>query len=282
MDRRYTDTPLGRVHAVIGEGEHPVILLHQGLRSAASFERLMPLLGPGHRAIAIDLPGCGSSDAAPVGVSVRDLAESVVTVMDGLEIPKAHVLGNHTGATVAVEIAAGWPKRVDRVILFGYALVADDEERQTELGVRVREMERELEWAPDGSHLPRWWAWLRQQVELKRLSEGVVPSDPFTADELGFMKMGLIDMVRSADTFAAIYRAVFEYDSHARLPLIESPTLVIDGTGPFEPAIVRRAGAVAALVKNCATLTMEGKDGNIIWFDPDALVRVMDEFFETR
>jgi len=69
--------------------------------------------------VAVDLIGCGGSGAPPEGVTVRDLAESVVGVMDSLGIEKAHVLGNHTGATVSVELAAGWPERVDRLVLFG-------------------------------------------------------------------------------------------------------------------------------------------------------------------
>ena len=211
----YVDTPTGRVHGVAGEGEYPLILLHQGLRSAASFQRLMPFLGPRYRGVAVDLPGCGGSEAPPEGVTVMDLAESVVGLMDSLGIEKAHVLGNHTGATVAVEVAAGWPERVDRMVLFGYALVSSEEERAAELGTRVREMERDLESASDGSHLPRWWAWLRSQVALKRFTDGDVPSDSFSPEELGFMKMGLIDLARSADTFVPIYRAVFEYDSQA-------------------------------------------------------------------
>lgn len=278
----YANTPAGRVHAVAGEGECPLILLHQGLRSAASFHRLMPFLGPRYRGVAVDLPGCGGSEAPPEGVTVVDLAESVVGIMDSLGLERAHVFGNHTGATVAVEVAAGWPERVDRLALFGYALVNSEEERAAELGTRVREMERDLESAPDGSHLPRWWAWLRSQVALKRFADGDVPSDTFSSDEIGFMKMGLIDLARSADTFVPIYRAVFEFDSHARLPRVKAPTLVVDGTGPFEPEIVRRGEAVAALIPDCRTHTMEGEDGNIIWWRPEAFAHVMEEFFETR
>ncbi len=280
MEKRYAHTPHGRVHAVIGDGGYPVLLLHQGLRSAASFARLIPVLAPAYRGVAIDLPGCGNSEPASAGFGVRELAESVVSVMDELEIPRVHVLGNHTGATVAVEVAAGWPERVDRLVLFGYALVSSEEERQAELGERVAQLERDLEAAPDGSHLARWWSWMRLQVAFRRHTDGVVPSDSFTADELGFMKMGLLDMAVAADTFTPVYRAVFEYDSHVRLPLIEAPTLVIDGTGPFEPEIVQRSDDVAALIPNCETLTMEGEDGNIVWFRPEPLAEVMAGFFD--
>ena len=280
MKTRYAESPLGPVHVTVGEGDHPVVLLHQGLRSADSFARLMPALEPSYRGVAIDLPGCGLSRTDAERFSVRALAESVVCALDELGIPQAHVLGNHTGATVAVELAAGWPERVERMVLFGYALMSSGEERQAELDNRVAEMARELTATPDGSHLPRWWSWLRLQVAFERHTTGTVPSDDFSPEELGFMKMGLLDMARAADSFARVYRAVFDYDSHARLPLVEAPTLVIDGTGPFEPEIVQRSADVAALIPGCETLTMEGEDGNIIWWRPDALRDVMNEFFE--
>ena len=94
--------------------------------------------------------------------------------------------------------------------------------------------------------------------------------------------MGLINLARAADTFVPIYRAVFAYDSQARLPPVKAPTLVVDDTGDFEPEIVRRGEAVASLIPNCRTRMMKGEDGNIIWWRSKALADVMEEFFERR
>lgn len=67
MRKGYVGTALGQVHHVSGEGERLVILLHQGLRSAASFERFIPLLAPRHRGVAVDLPAVGARIRRPRG-----------------------------------------------------------------------------------------------------------------------------------------------------------------------------------------------------------------------
>ena len=85
-----------------------------------------------------------------------------------------------------------------------------------------------------------------------------------------------------ANTRSACSIRVFAYDSQARLPPVKAPTLVVDGTGDFEPEIVRRGEAVASLIPNCRTRMMKGEDGNIIWWRPKALADVMEEFFERR
>ncbi|MCY4086579.1 MAG: alpha/beta hydrolase [Actinomycetia bacterium] len=211
---------------------------------------------------------------------MRDLTSCVIDVMDALDLPTAHLLGNHTGATVQAEIAAEWPERVGRLVLFGYALVTTEAERRTELEVRVEELDRSLEPAPDGAHLIRWWTWFRMQTILMRWGANAVPSEPLSPSEAGFMAAGMRDIVRSSKAFVPVYRAVFEYDSAARLPLILAPTLVIDGTGPFEPETVRRSADVARLIPECEAMTMDGEDGNIVWWRLEVLADAVREFLD--
>ena len=279
---RYVDTTVGRIHAVAYEGGEPIVLLHQGLRSGESFRRLAPLLAPGLATIAVDLPGCGGSDPAAGDVTVAQLAECVVCVLDDLGIERAHLFGNHTGATVAAEIAAGWPDRVDGLALFGFALVTSEQERRSEVDNRVHELGQFLSVSADGSHLSRWWSWLRLQVSFQRFTAGIVPSDTYTDIELGFMTTCFTDLVRSAKTFTSIYRAVFEYEAVSRLPFVQAPTLAIDGTGPFEPKIVQRSEQLAALIPDCEARTMVGEDGNLIWWKPEAIADVLAGFLNPR
>ena len=63
----YAETPLGQLHyAEAGSGGTPVICLHQTPRSHDEFAELMPLVGPHHRIIAMDMYGFGQS-AKPEG-----------------------------------------------------------------------------------------------------------------------------------------------------------------------------------------------------------------------
>ena len=98
MKRGYADTPEGQIHYVIaGEGD-ALVLIHQMVRSSRMWLKVMPLLAEKYKVVAVDMLGHGFSASPPIeGDTVSILADSVVHTMDELGIPKAHVLGLHTG-----------------------------------------------------------------------------------------------------------------------------------------------------------------------------------------
>ena len=53
-----------------------------------------------------DSRGHGLSDATAGAYSIDMLADDAIALLDGLGIDKAHLFGHHTGASIAVEIAA--------------------------------------------------------------------------------------------------------------------------------------------------------------------------------
>jgi pimeloyl-ACP methyl ester carboxylesterase len=83
----------------------PVIAIHGLGATKASFLATVAALAPRFRVIAIDLPGFGDSDK-PIGApyDARFFAESVVELLDALELPRAHVIGNSLGGRVALEV----------------------------------------------------------------------------------------------------------------------------------------------------------------------------------
>jgi pimeloyl-ACP methyl ester carboxylesterase len=102
-----------------GEGE-PLILLHGSGNNSASWVPLMerPL---GRRVVAVDRPGYGlSSGVAYRRVDYRQTAVALVTrLLDALEIDKADIVGNSTGAVWALWTAIDQPGRVQRLVLAG-------------------------------------------------------------------------------------------------------------------------------------------------------------------
>jgi pimeloyl-ACP methyl ester carboxylesterase len=151
----YAEGRFGQIHyAVCGQGR-PLVLLHQSPTDMVQFARVMsPLAAAGIRAIAVDLPGFGTSDVPDHPPSIAEYAHIVPAVLDALGIAQSSVLGHHTGAIIATEAALQFPERVDKVILHG-PLPMSDEERSTWRQLLSREKNWNLRW--DGSHLTELW-----------------------------------------------------------------------------------------------------------------------------
>jgi pimeloyl-ACP methyl ester carboxylesterase len=118
---RVHDVPVGGGRLVstltIGSGPSDVVLIH-GLGAAKSsfFDCAALLADAGHRVHALDLPGFGGSSKPPTApYSAPWFAESVLAVLDALDIDCAHVVGNSMGGRVALEIALRRPERVRSV-----------------------------------------------------------------------------------------------------------------------------------------------------------------------
>lgn len=119
IERGLVKTHAGYIHyRAAGSGSSPpVVLLHINQQSSALFLELMEVLAPALRIIAIDYPGHGMSDHVSDQPSIHDYARCVVEVMDALGLQKSGFLGEATGAVVAVDLAASFPERTDRIIL---------------------------------------------------------------------------------------------------------------------------------------------------------------------
>jgi pimeloyl-ACP methyl ester carboxylesterase len=84
---------------------------------------------------APDLPGFGLSEKPARALGVPGLADVLLRWMDAMSLRSAYLLGNSFGAQVAVDLAARYSERVEKVILVGPTM--DPEARSlTQLAVR--------------------------------------------------------------------------------------------------------------------------------------------------
>lgn len=74
----------------------------------------------GFGVLALDLPGHGRSDGAPLD-SVEKLADWIIGVLDAAGVSKAALIGHSMGSLVAIECAARYPDRIAKVALVGTA-----------------------------------------------------------------------------------------------------------------------------------------------------------------
>lgn len=104
MQRGYADGPFGQVHYrdTGGEGT-PVVLLPMAPGSSRTFERILPEFKRiGVRAIAVDPPGVGMSDAAPSFLTIEEQVPSITAVLDHLTLKECDVFGIKTGAKLVL------------------------------------------------------------------------------------------------------------------------------------------------------------------------------------
>jgi len=74
----------------------------------------------GRNVLALDLPGHGRSEGPPLA-TIEEMADWLCAVLKKTEIPKAAIVGHSMGSLVALECAARWPQRVERIALLGTA-----------------------------------------------------------------------------------------------------------------------------------------------------------------
>lgn len=98
-----------------GQGP-PLVLLHGIGGDGESFRSQLEVFAPRHRCIAWHMPGYADSPALPE-LSIATLAESLVTLLDHLDLSQVHLLGHSIGGMIALECAAHYPERLRSLIL---------------------------------------------------------------------------------------------------------------------------------------------------------------------
>src|ERR1700682_4774163 len=72
----------------------------------------------GNNVLAIDLPGHGRSDGAPLP-SVERIADWIIALLDAMDVERAALVGHSLGALAALDAAARHAPRVSRIALLG-------------------------------------------------------------------------------------------------------------------------------------------------------------------
>jgi len=98
-------------------GAPALVLLHGSPGSLTDFDRLAERLPDDLRLLAPDLPGFGRSQRRVPDYSARAHARYVEQWLDGLGIPRAHLVAFSMGGAVALELADRAPERVASIHL---------------------------------------------------------------------------------------------------------------------------------------------------------------------
>ena len=276
----YAQTQLGQIHyAEAGEGP-PLVLLGATPRTHRCFLRLIRLVSPHFRTIAIDLPGFGNSHPPPTPLTIPAIARCVIDFLDAMNIPQTHLFGLHTGNKVAAAIAADWPDRITRLILAGqsHSIIPEMSARNAAIQPWFDKYKTYFESNPNGAHLVR--DWLGAQANLQAIwwpakllnGKTIVPADIENAEARA------IDFLHGWRSAVPIYEAVLSYDLEQAYRRIITLTLVLELRTTQEAHIGGQAERVCELIPGSVAASMVEMDGLALEIRPEEFARPILSF----
>jgi len=136
LRRAYFECRYGQLHvhnAIPAGGgfdeQTTLVCLHASSNTGRVFLELSRVLGTGRSIYSPDTPGCGESDGPPKAPGITGYAEAIGDFLDSMRFRQVDLLGMHSGAAVAVELAIGRPKQVRRVVMVGAPALDADQRR---------------------------------------------------------------------------------------------------------------------------------------------------------
>jgi pimeloyl-ACP methyl ester carboxylesterase len=184
-----------------GAGEQ-VVLLHGWGGSLESLGMVFADLATQYAVFAPDFPGHGESGLPPTAWGVSDYAESVLHLMNALDLQRPHILAHSHGGRVTLKLATAYPDRVGKLILVDSAGVRPPRPLAYYGRVLLAKLGKAL-----ARYGGRWGNTVRG-----RIYRAVASSDYTTAGPL-------------RDTFVKLVRE----DLTPLLPGVKAPTLLIWG-----------------------------------------------------
>jgi len=209
----------------------------------------------------MDTIGYGDSYKPKKNCTIEDYAKGVVTFLNSLGISIVSLVGHHTGGVIALEVAASYPERVDKLVLSAVPYV-DEEER---LKRRSKKVVDSYELKNDGTHLLDLW-------------RGRQPFYPPNRPDL--LMRFIMDAIKAGEKVVEGHLAVSNYRMEDKVGLIRCPTLLICGTeDPFSYPHMER---LAAAIPKSKTLAIEGGTVAIVEQMPEKFAKVVLDFLDGR
>jgi class 3 adenylate cyclase len=266
---RYTQTPDGVniAYCVVGEGPIDLLCIPgfvsnlEVLWEAPVADRYFGRLASFARIVMYDKRGQGLSDRPPQPPTLEQSMEDARAVLNAADVDGVAVYAISEGGPTAALLAATYPERVSRLVMYGtWARMIQGPDYPE--GMPLELFERFIAtvrhdwggpvalalWAPsvaDDREVQRWWA--------KLLRTGTSPAGA-----------------------EALIRLYTEIDARHVLSTITAPTLVVHRTGDLLVPI--GAGrAIAAGIPGAKLVELPGND-HLVVADPDQIVDEVEEF----
>jgi pimeloyl-ACP methyl ester carboxylesterase len=185
-----------------------IVLLHQTPRSFKEYLGVLPILGERWTTVAFDTPGFGASDLPPDEESIEAYAAGILIGLKALALEQVLLVGHHTGALVAIEVAVSAPELLCGLVLSSAPLKTPEERMHALEGPGIDEVEVRV----DGSHLRELWQ--------KRAAF-------YPKDRPDLLTAFVADALLVADRVEEGHRAVNRYVVEERVSRLRPPVLVL-------------------------------------------------------
>ncbi|MEU4568910.1 alpha/beta hydrolase [Micromonospora sp. NPDC023956] len=253
--RGYVGPEGAQVHYRTSGTRGPALaLFHESPQASNVFAPALPALGRSLRAFAFDTPGYGLSDPPAEPLDITGYARRLLDAIDALGIGEFAVAGQHTGASLALEVARlAPPGRVTHAILSG--LVLDRAERER-LGAS---------WAPDkpvdpaGGHLRDLWE--------RYLDIWEAPPE--------LVNLAVANIASVFGRYNWAYRAAFRYDPTEPLRTAPCPVLLLTA----ERDMLAHCDALALTIRpDAKAVRLTDTTGQLPWRVPEEYASVVSSF----
>ena len=132
------DTALGRVRVRTSGCGDAIMFWPSLLMTGDMWNAQAAHFGGTHRVVLVDSPGHGESQRLTAPFTFAECAQTIVDVLDGLDIERTHFVGNSWGGMIGGTFAAVHPERIGRAVLMNCTASAAGSWQKFEYGALLR------------------------------------------------------------------------------------------------------------------------------------------------
>lgn len=208
IKKSYVDVSLGQIHFahVAGTGT-PIVFFHQTASNWEMWEKAMGLIDLPNPLYAFDTPGFGGSFDPEGEADMADYAGWMAEALAALGIASCHVVGHHTGAAIATELACRRPELAASLTAFGPLTLTAEEREES-----AKHYGAPFVPARSGAYLLQNWEYLR-----------VGGADA----EIDLLHREMVGMLRAWKARPQAYGAVWKQDFIAAFKALTCPIRIV-------------------------------------------------------
>jgi pimeloyl-ACP methyl ester carboxylesterase len=106
------------IHYVEAGAGDPILLIPGAFSTYRHWNRIIPYLSKHYKLLCVDYLGVGDSDKprSGFGYTIEEQADLIVKMIEALQLSKVQILGVSYGGAIALNLAARYPEKVDKII----------------------------------------------------------------------------------------------------------------------------------------------------------------------